>query len=160
MSSNQVADFMAGFHLAIRAVRFNELATPAWKSGFRSGTRALEEAAKELAKLLGEESPQESRAAELQLDVSAEEARALHRVVRAMHDGHCPSCGYLDDAAKFVVDRETEAERHSCPRCLFHIFRHEAELALAEFRPYLGRSVAIFDAWRTKVMNAKADGSE
>jgi Zn ribbon nucleic-acid-binding protein len=83
------------------------------------------------------------------LDVErGEQARALHRVVLAMHDGHCPRCGHLDDADKFIVDRNTEAERHSCPRCGFHIFRHQAELALAEFRPYLNKSVEVFEAWR------------
>ncbi|WP_417744809.1 hypothetical protein [Rosistilla oblonga] len=84
-----------------------------------------------------------------QLDVEmAEQARALHRVVRAMHDGHCPSCGHLDDASNFIVDRDTNVESHSCPNCKFRIFRQESEAALAEFRPYLKKSVDVFEAWR------------
>lgn len=79
---------------------------------------------------------------------AADRARALHRVVRAMHDGHCPSCGFLADATAFIVDRDTIAERHECPKCMFHIFRWQAELALAEFRPFLNKSVDIFEQWR------------
>lgn len=85
---------------------------------------------------------------ELNLDVDGDEARALHRVVRAMHDGHCPDCGFLGDAVTFVIDRETVAERHECPQCHFAIFRHEAEEALAVFRPYLQKSVEVFERWR------------
>lgn len=88
-------------------------------------------------------------AEDCQLDVElAERARALHRVVRAMHDGHCPSCGHLANADSFVVDRHVESERHECPQCAFAIFKHEAEAALAEFRPYLQRSVEVFESWR------------
>jgi endogenous inhibitor of DNA gyrase (YacG/DUF329 family) len=82
---------------------------------------------------------------------AADRARALHRVVRAMHDGHCPRCGHLSDAGEFIVDRNTQAERHSCPSCGFHIFRHESEAALAEFRPFLNKSVDIFNKWRAEL---------
>ena len=86
------------------------------------------------------------------LDVErGERARALHRVVRAMHDGHCPKCGFLADATAFIVDRDTNAERHECPGCAFSIFRHEAEAALAEFRPYLNESVEVFETWRASL---------
>lgn len=36
------------------------------------------------------------------LDVKDDEARALHRIVRAMHDGHCPSCGHLAPAGQGI----------------------------------------------------------
>jgi len=78
------------------------------------------------------------------LDVdAAEQARALHRVVRAMHDGHCPKCGYLASASLFDDDYE-----HRCPRCCFTITRVEANAALEAFRPYLQKSVEVFERWR------------
>lgn len=84
-------------------------------------------------------------AEECNLDVErGERARALHRVVRAMHDGHCPQCGHLDSADKFIQ----WSWRHTCPACSFTIYRDEAKAALAEFRPYLQKSVEVFEAWR------------
>lgn len=85
---------------------------------------------------------------ELQMDVSADKARALHRIVRAMHDGHCPKCGHLDDANKFVIDSKCEA-RHQCPFCEFTVSEFEATEALKAFQPYLDKSVVIFEAWRS-----------
>ena len=38
-------------------------------------------------------------------------ARACHRIVRAMHDGHCPECGLLDTSERFV-----QLGRHHTPR--------------------------------------------
>ena len=78
----------------------------------------------------------------LALDVCADKCRALHRVVRAMHDGHCPKCGWLGAAQTF--DR---MDFHQCPKCKFTITREEAEAALAMFRPYLQRSVLVFEEW-------------
>jgi hypothetical protein len=98
-----------------------------------------------------------SSALELALDVSAEEARALHRVVRAMHDGHCPKCGHLGPSAAFVVDRGVESQRHECPVCQFAVFDHEAEAALKAFQPHLDKSVAIFEQWRQGRQNACID---
>lgn len=86
------------------------------------------------------------REVELALDVSAEDARALHRVVRAMHDGHCPSCGYLGDARQFI---NTFSERdHVCPNCGFTIYEKEADAALKAFRSHLLKSVEVFHRWR------------
>ena len=84
---------------------------------------------------------------ELNLDVSAEEARALHRVVRAMHDGHCPKCGFLDSASRFCGGGGAPCG-HQCPNCLFTITSDEAIAALQAFQPYLKRSVEVFDRWR------------
>lgn len=87
-------------------------------------------------------------AEECNLDVErAEQARALHRVVRAMHDGHCPRCGCLESADVFM-----QGSCHKCPDCGFRITHREAELALAEFRPYLVRSVEVFEAWRSNLL--------
>lgn len=90
---------------------------------------------------------------ELNLDVSAEEARALHRVVRAMHDGHCPSCSYLGPAAEFEQHYARGPNRralidHVCPQCSFGITYKEAEAALKAFQPHLLKSVSVFEKWR------------
>ena len=80
---------------------------------------------------------------ELNLDVSAEHARALHRIVRAMHDGHCPQCGWLGNAELFEA-----GDNHLCPMCKFKITGEESRAALKAFRPYLKRSLEVFEAWR------------
>jgi len=83
-------------------------------------------------------------AEDCQLDVElAERARALHRVVRAMHDGHCPKCGCLESSDKFY-----DGYQHRCPSCYFTITINEANLALEQFRPYLQKSVEVFETWR------------
>jgi len=81
------------------------------------------------------------------LDVErGERARALHRVVRAMHDGHCPKCGCLESADQFM-----RSACHTCPSCGFTISINEANLALEQFRPYLQKSVEVFEAWRASL---------
>lgn len=100
---------------------------------------------------------------ELNLDVDVgDQARALHRVVRAMHDGHCPSCGYLASSEEFYIkgglspymsvhdEHNTfEQSRHQCPRCQFAITDDEAEEALELFLPYLRKSFEVFKQWQT-----------
>lgn len=88
-------------------------------------------------------------AATLNLDVSAEGARALHRVVRAMHDGHCPKCGYLGPADCFWHE-----EYHECPVCNFRVTEVEARAALMAFRPHFLKSVEVFEAWRNGNLEA------
>lgn len=93
------------------------------------------------------------------LDVSAEEARALHRVVRAMHDGHCPSCGFLGRADHFVRFDHlgvAPALDHVCPQCGFTIRKDEAQAVLDAFRPYLSKSLEVFVKWR----EARNDSTE
>ena len=101
----------------------------------------------------------------LNLDVSAEQARALHRVVRAMHDGHCPSCGYLGPAELFMRDAQHDWRKggnppvcpipndpedgwHECPVCHFAITESQARAALKAFRPHLQLSLEVFEQWR------------
>ena len=79
----------------------------------------------------------------LNLDVSSEGARALHRVVRAMHDGHCPKCGFLAHTLRTGCDTAYE-----CSECDFKISDAEAAAALATFAKYMSASVAIFERWR------------
>ena len=83
--------------------------------------------------------------ANLNNDVTATEARALHRVVRAMHDGNCPMCGLLEASYKFV-----DSEGHTCPRCGFFITHTEAADALETFRPFMELNVAAFEKWRAQ----------
>lgn len=80
-----------------------------------------------------------SREAELNLSVSAEDARAMHRVVRALHDGHCPSCGALHDSRAVKL-----ATRHECPSCHFYITNDEAKQALDTFHDYMRKCCDIF----------------
>ena len=87
------------------------------------------------------------RSRELQLDISGEEARALHRIVRGMHDGHCAKCGHLGPAESFVVDFVLR-EGHECPECGFIVTTEEASAALAAFQPHLQKSLDIFERWR------------
>lgn len=83
-------------------------------------------------------------AEELNIDVSSEGARALHRVVRAMHDGHCPRCGYLGPYYEFWHE-----EYHECPVCQFRVTEVEARAALMAFKPHFGKSLEVFEQWRS-----------
>lgn len=87
----------------------------------------------------------------LQMDVTADGSwsRILHRVVRSMHDGHCPHCGYLADALRFEA-RPLQAEFGAkvCPRCCFSISLEDSTEALHAFSRYTRRSVIVFEKWR------------
>lgn len=91
---------------------------------------------------------------ELQLDVSAEGARALQRVVRAMHDGHCPNCGHLGPSHTFERHEYRPGQSmpvpngHYCPACAFATTEAEERAALAAFQPHFRKSVEVFFAWR------------
>ena len=74
--------------------------------------------------MIGPEGPAYT-AQELNIDVSAEGARALHRVVRAMHDGHCPKCGYLGPADAFYHEHPVGGW-HEGPTCQFRITETDA----------------------------------
>ena len=90
----------------------------------------------------------------LNLDVSPEVARALHRVVRAMHDGHCPKCGYLGPSEDFQrqyapAPRKLVIADHVCPDCGFRITWEEAKAALVAFQPFMKANVELFERWRS-----------
>ena len=103
---------------------------------------------------------------DLQVDLSAEECRALHRVVRAMHDGHCPNCGHIQraESMKGFISRSpttgdvslygesltdvSVGEGYCCYVCQFFITDAEAEEALRLFQPHLKKSVDVFNQWR------------
>lgn len=76
-------------------------------------------------------------------DVIIERARSLHRIVRALHDGHCPKCG-----AVFPCEAARLENREQRPRCEFFITHEEAEAACKEFAPIMRRNLEVFEAWR------------
>ena len=87
---------------------------------------------------------------DLNLDVTpAEEARALHRVVRAMHDGHCPVCGFLEAAEAFrITTVYLQDGYYCCPECSFTVTSHESDMAMQQFQPFMQKSIADFKKWR------------
>lgn len=100
---------------------------------------------------------------ELNLDVSSqEEARAVHRVVRAMHDGHCPKCSYLGTSQDFEVQYakgpgSLRIMDHKCPNCGFRVTHRQAAEALRTFQPYMTSCVAVFEAWASRLSDASSD---
>lgn len=95
-----------------------------------------------------------------------EEARCLHRVVRAMHDGNCPACGCLAPSDQFYVTEidpklslgrvkpEDVQRMHRCPNCKFTITQEESKAALAQFHGIMRRNYEIFMAWRQRRLSA------
>lgn len=77
-------------------------------------------------------------------DVIIERARSLHRIVRALHDGHCPKCGIIFQPGSFTHRPDLEL----CPRCGFSITHEEAEAACKEFAPVMRRNLEVFESWR------------
>lgn len=91
---------------------------------------------------------------ECNLDVNnGELERALHRVVRAMHDGHCPNCGHLAPSYAFVSGKD-----HKCPNCGFSVTQEEANEALRMFHPFMKKSVDLFNEWREKRKTGNVSG--
>lgn len=91
------------------------------------------------------EQPQEERIniPSLGIDISVDEhARCLHRIVRSMHDGHCPKCGEIHAAEK--MRHETYWQ---CPDCGFLVDGADARAALREFQPIVHRSLSIWREW-------------
>jgi ribosomal protein L37AE/L43A len=82
------------------------------------------------------------------LNIDHDEARALHRVVRAMHDGECPKCHKVFDAKRM---REAAVNGWRCPSCMFLIRKEEADAVFAIFAPFMERNLAIFEEWRDEV---------
>ena len=80
----------------------------------------------------------------LALDVSLEQARALHRVWRALNDGDCPNCHKFHAATE--IHRTSDAI--TCPSCWFHVKKTEIEAIEKMFAPAMNAAVAIFNKWR------------
>lgn len=83
------------------------------------------------------------------LDVDFETARALHRVVRGMHDGECPSCHYLSTSVEIRAQFGWV-----CPKCCFAISDEEAQAAMQAFAPVMEKNLAVFEAWRKNLSQA------
>jgi hypothetical protein len=119
-------------------------------NAYREGDLTFELAVEVLSTIVSAIKP----SSDLNLDTKSDKARALHRVVRAMHDGHCMNCGYLAPAHQFeswVVKAGVQTQlNHKCPKCAFTVTNVEAHLALMEFQEYANKSVDVFKAWRDK----------
>jgi predicted RNA-binding Zn-ribbon protein involved in translation (DUF1610 family) len=76
----------------------------------------------------------------LNVTVDAEDARALHRVVRAMHDGHCPNCGELSKSDEMWK----QGWKCECPKCGFYVTHEEAKAALDAFHGYMLKCRDVF----------------
>lgn len=72
-------------------------------------------------------------------------ARAIHRVVRAMHDGECPKCHNIHRAE--LMWRKADMV---CPTCSFTITGEQATAGLAEFGKFMEKNLALFEAWRAE----------
>lgn len=97
----------------------------------------------------------------LNSDVTSSEARALHRVVRAMHDGNCPKCGHIGPSETFQVgDMAGDLDGYRCPMmmCRFRISEEEAQAAIGTFQPFMALNAEIFETWRN-TRHAKADAA-
>lgn len=81
---------------------------------------------------------------DLQLDVSLEKARALHRVWRALNDGDCPKCHKFHAATEI----HRTADGIECPSCGFYVWLSEIELIEKLFAPAMDAAVSIFEDWR------------
>lgn len=92
--------------------------------------------------------------AELNLDHN--EARALHRIVRAMHDGECPKCHKVNPAEDVQWLRHGPFDGYRgniiggwrCPDCQFAITKEEADAVFAIFAPFMEANLAVFEKWR------------
>lgn len=80
---------------------------------------------------------------ELRLD-HFDAARAIHRVVRAMHDGECPACHYITSSDGFQLENGDE----KCFMCGFTITEKERELAIATFAPVMAKNLQVFIEWK------------
>lgn len=84
-----------------------------------------------------------------QVDVSPEEARVLHRVVRSIHDGNCPNCGIV-----LPAERMKRGFGWECPECRWGLTNFEAAEAMKAFHPVMQQNVATFETWRAKLREA------
>jgi hypothetical protein len=92
--------------------------------------------------------------AALNLDVDAETARAVHRIVRGFHDGECPSCHQLFEAYQ-VLDPQGGS---TCPKCGFSISAEEKQAAIRLFAPHMDRALVAFLKWRSGATSSPGDG--
>lgn len=88
-------------------------------------------------------------------DVQVDRARSLHRVVRALHDGNCPRCGFLFPSEDAIIEAQLNGIiGEQCPKCGFHITASEAAVAMAQFRPVMEKNLQVFEKWREELNRA------
>lgn len=107
---------------------------------------------------------------DLHLDVDMEQARALHRVWRALNDGDCPKCHTFHRASDIrtdfgrpmpIAEWDGSFVTHSiaCPTCGFMITSDEIAGIQKLFAPAMDAAVAIFENWRENRSARKGDAS-
>ena len=95
------------------------------------------------------------------LNLDHDLARALHRVVRAMHDGECPRCHEVYASERMrLIDHEfpTGGKLRSempitfsgwrCPNCDFRITDEEAAEVFRIFGPFMEQNLDFFTEWQ------------
>lgn len=82
------------------------------------------------------------------LNLDHDEARALHRIVRAMHDGECPKCHKVHSST--LMRHTASFEGWKCPDCGFFVSDEEAADVLQIFAPFMERNLAVFEKWRAE----------
>lgn len=83
-----------------------------------------------------------------------DEARSLHRIVRAMHDGECPKCHKVHPAEDMRITTIMQDGPlflgWKCPSCGFFISKPEAEEVMRIFGTFMDRNLAVFEKWRNE----------
>lgn len=88
---------------------------------------------------------------DLHLDIELDQARALHRVWRALNDGDCPKCHKAVAATDVIRPQNKDGVWIKCPNpsCGFLVMGKEVEEIERVFAPAMDAAVAIFEKWRT-----------
>ncbi len=81
------------------------------------------------------------------------QARDCYYVLRAMHDGACPKCGYIGSGTAFEQRQlDGKLQRLECPNCHFALPADEIE-GIRRITPHvLKRRVESLEACRTELM--------
>lgn len=91
----------------------------------------------------------------LALDVDLQQARALHRVWRALNDGDCPKCHNAVAATDIIRPFVNNDIWIQCPNpeCNFHVTSEEVCEIETMFAPAMDAAVAVFEQWRATRAN-------
>jgi hypothetical protein len=82
-----------------------------------------------------------------------DQARSLHRVVRAMHDGECPKCHrvFSSNAMVRYADKAQKVRwGWACPGCDFSITNEEGDAVLSQFGRFMDQNLEVFTKWRAQ----------
>jgi len=84
-----------------------------------------------------------------QLNIDHNQARALHRIVRAMHDGECPNCHNVFDSREMVrLGNGGIRLGWKCPECHFELTNAEATEIYQLFGKFMNSNLEVFLKWR------------